>query len=148
MRKMRVLLACFIAACTAVPLASPASAQDETCSDWPWVYVWLVPPFWQETYVENENGTLTIRGDLVAGRAAWLADYYTGQAERFVGCTQQAVSDLTTPLAECLTAAAAPIVSSPDPVSRYVEAGTDLVVKVHYQRALDDASALASCPGA
>lgn len=151
MRKMRLLIACFIAACSAVPLASPAAAQSEGCDDWPWIYVWIVPTFWEESYVEDENGTLTIRGDLAAARAAWLVDYYKSNAERFVDCTvlfaTELATSLTSPITDCLAAATEPILSSPDPVGRYVEAGTDLVVRVHHEQAFADAVAIANCNG-
>ncbi|HEX2059049.1 MAG TPA: hypothetical protein VHI71_11865 [Actinomycetota bacterium] len=147
MRKLRLLIACFIAACSVVPLAPPAAAQSDGCDDWPSIYVWIVPPFWEEQYVEDENGTLTIRGDLAAGRAAWLADYYESNATRFVDCTLQVVSSVTSPITTCLAAATEPILSSPDPVGRYVEAETNLVVKVHYERAFSDAVATANCNG-
>lgn len=148
MRKMRLFLACFIAACTAVPLASPASAQEPDCSSFPWVYVWLVPPLWEaEEYVELGEGTITIRGDRVAARAAAIADHYVTSIDTFVRCTHQAVDGVATPFAECVAAAAAPILSSPDPVARYVQAGTDLVVTIDYGQALVDAGAIANCTG-
>ena len=147
MRKTRLFLACFITACTAVPLASPAAAQDETCADWPWVYVWLVPPLVGEEYVELGEGTITIRGDRAAARAAAIVDHYVTNIERFVGCTQQVVDGIATPFAECVAAAAEPILSSPDPVARYVRVGTDLVVTIDYGQALVDAGAIANCTG-
>jgi hypothetical protein len=146
MRVKRLFLACSLAACAVAPVASPAAAQEDPCSDWPWVYVWLVPPPPAGPWVVNDNGTLTIRGDVVAGDAGALVDYYEANATRFVGCTLAQVARASSPVVDCIAAAAGPILSNPDPVSRYVEID-GLVVQVHYERALNDAIAIANCNG-
>lgn len=146
MRAKRLFLACSLAACAAAPMAAPAAAQEDPCSDWPWVYVWVVPPSPAGPWVENENGTLTVRGDVLTSDLAALVDYYESNAERFVGCTLALVGGVSSPVVDCMVAEAEPILSSPDPVSRYVEADGG-VVQVHYERALNDAIAIANCNG-
>ncbi len=149
MRKMRLLLACSIAACLAVPMAAPASAQETECpSDWAGQFVFgLVPPIPVFQPVELDEETITIRGDLVAAEAGALVDYYVTRTETFLSCLQEYVVENATPYVDCLDEASAPILTSPDPVARYVEAGTDLVVKVHYARALGDVAAIFNCNG-
>lgn len=149
MRVSRLLIACFVAACSAVPLASPALAQDPECpSDWAGQYLLaLIPPIPAFTPVEFDEETITIRGDLVAGEAAALIDHYVSNTETFLGCLQQYVNALVTPYAECVSEESAPILTSPDPVSRYVEVGANLVIEVHYAQAIEDVAAIFNCNG-
>lgn len=154
MRVSRLLLACFVAACSAAPLASPALAQDpEECpTDFAGLYVLsLVPPLPVLPAVEIDEETITIRGDLLAESLEALPGYYVSNTETFLTCLQQFVDEtvagLVTPYSDCIEAAAGPILTSPDPVSRYVEVGTDLVVKIHHAQLRRDVIALFNCNG-
>ena len=147
MRKIRLLIACCIAACLAVPMASPATAQEPECPQ-NWVGDFLsdlIPPNPSGPLVEFDEETLTIRGDVVAGNVVALADFYTSRIEGFLSCLQQAVHGTVTPYADCIRATTDDILASPDVVARYVEVGTDLVVKVHYAQALRDVVAIFNC---
>lgn len=148
MSKTRVFLACCIAACMAVPIASPAAAQEDTCPDlWFSLGVLSWAPNPTTEYLELGGGSITIRGDLAAADAAGAADYLATSAVTFVGCQAEWAVGLVTPYADCVLAAAAPILASPDLAARYVEVGTDLVVRIHYGQALDDGIALFNCNG-
>ncbi|HYP23167.1 MAG TPA: hypothetical protein VEV43_06315 [Actinomycetota bacterium] len=147
MRVSRLLIACLVAACSAVPLASPALAQDPECpSDWAGQYLLsLIPPIPAFEPVEFDEETITIRGDLVAGEAAALIDHYVSNTETFLTCLQEYVDGLVSPYADCVSERSAPVLTSPDPVGRYVEVGADLVVKVHYAQAMADVVAIFNC---
>lgn len=147
MRKMRILLACFIAACSAVPLASPAAAQEPDCSGWPWVYTWIVPPPGEGAIVELGDGTVTVRGGVAIAQATALVDYYRSHLATFVACTQEVAEGVSSPVTDCIAAEAAPVFSDPDPIGRYLHVGADLSVTIDYGRLLDDVIGIANCNG-
>ncbi|MDQ3981693.1 MAG: hypothetical protein M3271_03320 [Actinomycetota bacterium] len=149
MRKTRLLLAGCIAALLAAPLASPAAAEDTICPEtWFTDYViGLIPAQPSEQFVEFGEGTITIRGDLAAAKAAELVQHYTSSTQTFVECLQQWATGIAMPYVDCVLERSAPIRTSPDPVARYLQVGTNLVVTIDYGQALDDAIAIANCNG-
>lgn len=150
MRASRLLLACLTAASLAAPLASPAAAQEEADCPPDWVGVFLTalrPPDPSVQAIELDGETLTIRGDNVVAAGAGLAGYYVSTTETFLSCLRQHVTDNATPYRDCVAERSEPVLTSPDPVGRYVEAGTDLVVKVHYAQAVADVVSIFNCNG-
>lgn len=146
MRFRRLLLACSIAACVAVPAASPAGAQEPSCPDtWIEDYVNGLNPSWSpaET-VEIADGTITIRGDLLTSETAALVEHYVSSTLTFVGCLGEAAAGVVTPYTDCLLDRSAAIRANP---LLHVEVGLDLVVKIHYAQALDDAIHIFNCNG-
>lgn len=148
MRTTRLLLACSIAACLAAPLASPAAAEEPDCTDFAVEFLLgLVPPTPDLQVVELDEETLTVRGDNALAAAGALADHYVSTTQTFLSCLQQAATALATPYRDCVEQRSQPILASPDPVGRYVEAGADLVVRVHYAQAVEDVRRIFNCNG-
>lgn len=155
MRKLRLLLACCIAAGMAVPLASPAAAQEPDCSGaWIGDYIFSVfPPTYPvvDGLVALGEGTVTIRGGEAIEYLASLPEHYTSSAETFLACLQQeyvdGIVDSVTPVAECLQEALESLLASPDLASRYIQVGPDLEVTIDYGQALDDVTAITNCNG-
>lgn len=144
MRKTRLLVACFIAACSTLPVASPASAEEVDCSGYAGAFLnALLPPLDQGYYVEIDPETITIRGDNVVA----LAERYVAAAETFATCLAQDVEGAVTPYMNCLMARSEAIRTSPDPVGRYVEVGADLVVRIHHGLAREEARVIVNCNG-
>ncbi|MDQ3951816.1 MAG: hypothetical protein M3279_02455 [Actinomycetota bacterium] len=145
MRKTRLLVACFIAACSALPVASPAAADEVECSP---SYVGdflnaLLPPLDQGYYVEINPETITIRGDNVVA----LVERYRAATETLVACLAQDAEGIVTPYVDCVMERSEAIRTSPDPVGRYVEVGEDLVVRIHYGLVLEEARLIFNCNG-
>jgi hypothetical protein len=93
MRKLRLFLACCIAAGMAVPLASPAVAQEADCSGaWVGDYIFSIfPPAYPviDGIVVLGEGTITIRGDEAVAYLESLPEHYTTSMETFIACLEQ-----------------------------------------------------------
>jgi hypothetical protein len=169
MLEARLLLAsCLTTALVAVPLGSPAGAQEDPqfdCFVSPFQYVFVPESFTIWDLYETDGYTWTIRGDralLIVNEltSAW-ADTTTG----FVSCVQayaeavaadalqdasgalEAAADAADSLLACVTDAATPLLESDPLTSRYVEPGLDGIVHVHLGAVVDDAVALWNCNG-
>lgn len=148
MNKTRLLLACCIVTGMAVPLATPAAAQEAECpATWTSDTIAALLPDVSAQYVELGEGTITIRGDRAAAEAAQLVADYRNAVETSLVCAQELTLGNVAPYVECVQAEAAPILSSPDPAGRYLTVGADLVVTIDYGQALDDVIAIANCNG-
>ena len=150
MSKTRLLLACCVASLAlAVPTAPPAAADETPCPEGYAVdyILGLLPGPAVGSYAAIADGTITIRGDLLLADGRALVEHYASSTARFIECLGQDVGDLVSPYVECVTERSEPILTSPDPVGRYVEVGTDLVVRIHYELAMDEAIHVANCNG-
>jgi hypothetical protein len=146
MRIRRLLLACSIAACVAVTPASPAWAEEPACPD-SWIEDYLngLNPAWSPSEtVEIAEGTITIRGDLLTAETAALVEHYVSSTLTFAGCLQEWATSIVAPYANCVLEQSAAIRANP---LLYVEVGSDLVVKIHYGQAQDDAIRIFNCNG-
>lgn len=131
-----------------VPMASPVAAQEEPCPDmWFSVGVLNWVPRSTGEYVEVDDRSIAIRGDVVAADATGVLNFLATSAVTFAGCQAEWAVGLVTPYIDCVLTAVAPILASPDLAARYVEVGTDLVVRIHYGQALDDGIPLVNCNG-
>lgn len=145
MRFPRLLFACFISACSVVPLASPAVAEEVECPSTYWSdYVnAMLPQLDPGLFVTVDPQTITIRGD----NAVALAERYRAATATFLTCLAQDVDNAVSPYVDCVMERSEPIRTSPDPVGRYVEIGSDLVVRIHHGLAREDARVIFNCNG-
>ena len=145
MRSTRALFACLIAACSVVPLAPAAGAEEVECPSTYWsdFVNALGPPLDTGYYVTVDPDTITVRGD----NALALAERYRAATTTFLTCLASDVESAATPYVDCVMERSAPIRTSPDPVARYVEVGSDLVIRIHYGQAIEDARVIFNCNG-
>lgn len=145
MRSTRALFACLIAACSAVPLAPVARAAEVECPSTYWSNFVnaLVPPLDAGHYVTADAETITVRGD----NALALVERYRAATTSFLTCLANDVEGAAAPYVDCVTERSAPILTSPDPVARYVEVGSDLVIRIHHGTALEDVRVIFNCNG-
>lgn len=152
MRKARLFVACCLAAGSiGVATAAPAAAAEPCPSSFVNDYVAaLTPPTagWGP-WVDTQGGTITIRGDVLSANAAALVAHYVEATTTFVGCLAADAEILVDYAYEtyvgCVLERSAALRANP--TGRWIEVGTDLVVKIHYELAIEEALYIASCNG-
>ncbi|MDQ4125418.1 MAG: hypothetical protein M3134_07455 [Actinomycetota bacterium] len=145
MRVSRLLLACLVTACSAVPLASPALAQEPDCSrPYGAEFVDAVYPTLDTgRYVSWDPETITIHGDY----AVEIAGRYVTATQNLLVCLHRHAVGVVTPYVDCVMQRSEAIRTSPDPAGRYVEVSENLVVRIHHGLALREATAIWNCNG-